>query len=171
MDRAHKGGIKAYWKHRGYYGLDADAAQPRPPLPIAELGGGVSPAQQQQQQEGCRRRRHGWRVRRAGLGRRVLRALSPRRWMVRLRDAYVSAMLRLAASPAVGYGAGAPYCPAETHGAFARPAQLKEYNEKVLVEIYRSALARGGHLGDGVVRTTATDGCVIRSSNQHRRTY
>ncbi|KAG8045326.1 hypothetical protein GUJ93_ZPchr0008g12467 [Zizania palustris] len=137
MDRTYKGGIKAYWKRRGYYRLDAAAAQSRAPLPTAELGGrkggggGAATA----------RWRRGWRVRR-GLGRRLLRALSPRGWLVRLRDAYVSAMLRLASSPAVGYGAGAPYCAAGPE-AFALPRQLKEYDEKVLVEIYRSILARG----------------------------
>ncbi|EAZ27343.1 hypothetical protein OsJ_11285 [Oryza sativa Japonica Group] len=52
-------------------------------------------------------------------------------------------MLRLASSPAVGFGAGAPYCTAGQE-SFARPRQLKEYDEKVLVEIYRSILARGG---------------------------
>lgn len=147
MNRTYKGGIKAYWKRRGYYRIDAAAAQRRPPLPTAELGGGGVAAQPPPPEE--RRRRRGWRVRRGGqLGRRLLRALSPRRWLARLRDAYVSAMLRLASSPAVGYGAGAPYCAATTNhgGAFARPPQLKEYDEKVLVEIYRSILARGGPL-------------------------
>uniref|UniRef100_A0A0E0JHN1 Uncharacterized protein n=1 Tax=Oryza punctata TaxID=4537 RepID=A0A0E0JHN1_ORYPU len=53
-------------------------------------------------------------------------------------------MLRLASSPAaVGFGAGAPYCTAGQE-SFTRPRQLKEYDEKVLVEIYRSILARGG---------------------------
>ncbi|TVU21214.1 hypothetical protein EJB05_30839, partial [Eragrostis curvula] len=162
MDRTYKGGIKAYWKRRGYYRLDAAAAQRRAPLPTAELGGGGGPAQPPQ--EGRPGRRRGWRVRR-GLGRRVLRALSPRRWLVRLRDAYVSAMLRLASSPAVGYGASTPYCAAATHGAFARPAQLKEYDEKVLVEIYRSILARGGHLavaGDGVGPGAPATAAVLR---------
>lgn len=147
--RTYKGGIKAYWKRRGYYRVDAAAAQRRPPLPTAELGGrgdGVAG----HQPPPPRRLRRGWRVRRGGgqLGRRLLRALSPRRWLVRLRDAYVSAMLRLASSPAVGYGAGAPYCAATTnHGGVAfAPRQLKEYDEKVLVEIYRSILARGGPL-------------------------
>lgn len=166
MDRSCKGGIKAYWKRRGYYRLDAAAAQRRPPLPTAELGGG---APQQQQEEGGRRRRRrrqGWRVRR-GLGRRLLRVLSPRRWLVRFRDAYVSAMLRLASSPAVGYGAGAPYCAAANHGAaFARPPQLKEYDEKVLVEIYRSILARGGHhlavASDDVVTAGARPAAALR---------
>lgn len=150
MDRTYKRGIKAYWKRRGYYRLDAAAAQRRPPLLTAELGGGA-PAP-----EGLRRRRRGWRVRR-GLGRRLLRALSPRRWLTRIRDAYVSAMLRLASSPAVGYGAGAPYC-AGGPEAFARPRQLKEYDGKVLVEIYRSILARGGPLavaGDGAPANAA----------------
>ncbi|XP_062208411.1 uncharacterized protein LOC133909885 [Phragmites australis] len=161
MDRTYKGGIKAYWKRRGYYRLEAAAAQRRPPLPTAELGGGGGTAQPQ---KGPGRRRRGWRVRR-GLGRRLLRALSPRRWLVRLRDAYVSAMLRLAFSPVVGYGAGAPYCAATTHGAFARPPQLKEYNEKVLVEIYRSILARGGALtvtGDGASTGAPSAAATLR---------
>ncbi|KAG8052077.1 hypothetical protein GUJ93_ZPchr0001g32145 [Zizania palustris] len=151
MDRTYKGGINAYWKRRGYYRLDAAAAQRRATLPTAELGGGRGG-----NGGTTARRRRGWRVRR-GFGRRLLRALSPRRWLVRLRDAYVSAMLRLASSPAVGYGAGAPYCAAGPE-AFALPRQLKEYDEKVLVEIYRSILARGGPIaltGDGPPATAA----------------
>ncbi|CAL4963950.1 unnamed protein product [Urochloa decumbens] len=162
MDRTYKGGIKAYWKRRGYYRVDAAAAQRRPPLPTAELGGGVAQPQPPPAENGStgrRRPRRGWRVRRGQLGRRLLRALSPRRWLVRLRDAYVSAMLRLASSPAVGYGAGAPYCATTPHGAaYARPTQLKEYDEKVLVEIYRSILARGGPLPLAV----PSDGATLR---------
>ncbi|XP_044414263.1 uncharacterized protein [Triticum aestivum] len=130
-----KGGIKAYWKHRGYDRLDAAAAQRRPALATAELGAGGGAA------TATAGRRRGWRVRRRGLGRRLLRALSPRRLLSRLRDAYVSAMLRLASSAAVGYGS-APFCAAPE--PFARPRPLKEYEEKVLVEMYRSILARGG---------------------------
>lgn len=126
----YKGGIKAYWKRRGYDRLDAASAQRRPRLPTAELGAGAQPG-----------RRRGWRVRRRGLGRRLLRALSPRRWLTRLRDAYVNAMLRLSSSAAVGYGA-APYCPGAD--PFSRPRPLRDYDEKVLIEIYRSILARGG---------------------------
>ncbi|PWZ19662.1 hypothetical protein Zm00014a_018150 [Zea mays] len=137
---AYKGGIKGYWKRRGYDRIDAAAAQRRPRLPTAELGGGEA----QPQPAGGRRRR-GWRVRRrAGvLGRRLLRALSPRRLLARLRDAYVNAMLRLASSAAVaGYGGAGPYCTAAD--PFARPRPLtREYDEKALVEIYRSILARG----------------------------
>ncbi|WVZ98151.1 hypothetical protein U9M48_043621 [Paspalum notatum var. saurae] len=130
-----KGGIKGYWKRRGYDRLDA--ARSRPRVPTAELGGGEA--------QPAGRRRRGWRVRRrAGvLGRRLLRALSPRRLLRRLRDGYVNAMLRLASSAAVaGYGAAAPYCTAGD--PFARPRPLtSEYDQKALVEIYRAILARG----------------------------
>ena len=134
----HKGGIKAYWKRRGYDRLDAAAAQRRPRIPTAELGGGEA-----RPEPG--RRRRGWRVRRraGAAGRRLLRALSPRRLLARLRSAYVNAMYRLASSAAVaGYGAAGPYC--TTADPFARPRPLtRDYDEKALVEIYRAILARG----------------------------
>ena len=136
-----KGGIKAFRKLRGYDRLDAAAAQRRPPLATAELGAVSASALTATSSSSGRRRRRGWRVRRSGLGRRVLRALSPRRWLARLRDAYVSAMLSLASSHAIGYGS-APYCAGGE--PFARPRPAKEYDEKVLVEMYRSILARGG---------------------------
>jgi hypothetical protein len=148
---AYKGGIKGYWKRRGYDRLDAAAAQPRPRLPTAELGGGGE-GEGEAQPQPQRHRRRGWRVRRrrAGvLGRRLLRALSPLRLLARLRDAYVNAMLRLASSAAVvGYGASTgPYCTAAAD-PFNRPRPLtRDYDEKALVEIYRSILARGGEAG------------------------
>ncbi|OEL13522.1 hypothetical protein BAE44_0025458 [Dichanthelium oligosanthes] len=137
----YKGGIKAYWKRRGYDRLDAAEAQRRPRLPTAELGGPGGEARQ----PGQGRRLRGWRVRRraGALGRRLLRALSPRRLLARLRDAYVNAMLRLASSAAVaGYGAAGPCCTAADPFARQRPL-TREYDEKALVEIYRAILARG----------------------------
>jgi hypothetical protein len=45
------------------------------------------------------------------------------------------------------YEVGTPYCATAPHKAtFTRPPQLKEYDEKVLVRIYRSILALGGAL-------------------------
>ncbi|CAN6360427.1 unnamed protein product [Urochloa humidicola] len=144
----YKGGIKAYWKRRGYDRLDAAAAQRRPRLPTAELGGGsggAEPPPPLPDPSGRSRRRRGWRVRRRvrAVGRRILRALSPRRLLARLRDAYVNAMLRLASSAAVaGYGAAGPYCTAAD--PFARPRPItRDYDEKALVEIYRAILAHG----------------------------
>lgn len=46
-------------------------------------------------------------------------------------------------SPTIGYGTGVPYCATMTHEmamTFEWAVQLKEYHEKLLVEIYRSPL-------------------------------
>ncbi|CAH8368585.1 unnamed protein product [Eruca vesicaria subsp. sativa] len=64
---------------------------------------------------------------------RILRRASPKKLLVWLRDSYVSMMMRLANSRAVGssgYGGS----------GFGPPRQMKEYDEKVLVEIYKSIL-------------------------------
>uniref|UniRef100_A0A0E0DQG0 Uncharacterized protein n=1 Tax=Oryza meridionalis TaxID=40149 RepID=A0A0E0DQG0_9ORYZ len=147
----YKGGIKAYWKRRGYGRLDpASSAHRRPRLPTAELGDGSAAGAGR---AGWRARWRGWRVRRRGLGRRILRALSPRRLLARLRDAYVRGMLRLASSAAVAGGGGGA-------DPFARPRPLREYDEKALVEIYRSILARGGG-GGGVVPVAGDAAAVV----------
>uniref|UniRef100_A0A0E0HDA3 Uncharacterized protein n=1 Tax=Oryza nivara TaxID=4536 RepID=A0A0E0HDA3_ORYNI len=153
----YKGGIKAYWKRRGYGRLDpASSAHRRPRLPTAELGDGRGAA------GGAGRWRRGWRVRRHGLGRRILRALSPRRLLARLRDAYVRGMLRLASSAAVAGGGSALYGgPAGGADPFGRPRPLREYDEKALVEIYRSILARGGGGGGGVVPVAGDAAAVV----------
>ncbi|KAL6845012.1 hypothetical protein ACP4OV_025185 [Aristida adscensionis] len=163
----YKGGIKAYWKRRGYDRIDAAAAQPRPRLPTAEFGAGgvaVEAAAHPPPHQAGRRRRRGWRVGRrgaGGLGRRLLRALSPRRLLARLRDAYVGAMLRLASSAAVaGYGGATPFGAAAD--PFTRPRPLREYDEKVLVEIYRSILARGGGGGGGGDAPVAASAAAAR---------
>ncbi|CAL9047228.1 unnamed protein product [Musa banksii] len=113
---SYKGGLKGYWKRRGYH--RADGGQGRRRLCKAELGGGG------------RRRRRFWRIKispRLGF----LRAASPRRILARIRDAYVRMMLGFA--NCVAYG-GYGYGGVEVTG-LPRPA-LKEYDEKVLVEIY-----------------------------------
>lgn len=51
-------------------------------------------------------------------------------------------MLAFARSAAIGGGYGYGYG-GEAVAGFSRPA-VKEYDEKVLVEIYKSILARGG---------------------------
>ncbi|CAH8390650.1 unnamed protein product [Eruca vesicaria subsp. sativa] len=63
---------------------------------------------------------------------RILRRASPKRFLVWLRDSYVNMMMRLANSRAVGasgYG-----------GSGFGSGQMKEYDEKMLVEIYKTIL-------------------------------
>ncbi|CAH8362935.1 unnamed protein product [Eruca vesicaria subsp. sativa] len=75
---------------------------------------------------------------------RVLKkTTSPRKLLTRLRDSYVNMMLRLANSPAIGssFGYGGEY----EHDSGL--ASSREYDEKKLVEIYKSMLmAQGTHL-------------------------
>ncbi|XP_039127981.1 uncharacterized protein LOC120264248 [Dioscorea cayenensis subsp. rotundata] len=128
------GGLKTYWKEKAYRRLDSPEGKRRRRrrrLAKAELGDG--------------RRRGFWRIRsriRIASRFRSLRKASPRRILTWIRDAYVRLMLAFARSAAIrggyGYGYGG-----EAVAGFSRPA-VKEYDEKVLVEIYKSILARGG---------------------------
>uniref|UniRef100_A0A0D9ZY00 Uncharacterized protein n=1 Tax=Oryza glumipatula TaxID=40148 RepID=A0A0D9ZY00_9ORYZ len=67
-------------------------------------------------------------------------------------------MLRLASSAAVAGGGSALYGGADP---FGRPRPLREYDEKALVEIYRSILARGGGGGGGVVPVAGDAAAVV----------
>ncbi|XP_020085962.1 uncharacterized protein LOC109708574 [Ananas comosus] len=134
----YRGGLKGYWRRRAYHRLDAagsDLRRRRRRVERAELGGGE------------RRRRPFWRVRIAPRL-RFLRSASPRRWLAKIRDAYVRMMLGFASSAAIGpaglgYGFGFGFAGDPTGAAFA-PQRRKEYDEKVLVEIVAAATAGVG---------------------------
>ncbi|KAL0725276.1 hypothetical protein Bca4012_039875 [Brassica carinata] len=64
---------------------------------------------------------------------RILRRASPKKFLVWLRDSYVNMMMKLANSRAVGasgYGGS----------GLGSGRQMKEYDEKMLVEIYKTIL-------------------------------
>lgn len=64
---------------------------------------------------------------------KILRRASPKKFLVWLRDSYVNMMMKLANSRAVGasgYGGS----------GFGSGRQMKEYDEKMLVEIYKTIL-------------------------------
>lgn len=69
---------------------------------------------------------------------KFLRLTTPKRLLVRLRDAYVNVMLKLASSPALAYAGGMPAA-----RGFKPAPPLKEYDEKVIVEIYKTLVAQG----------------------------
>ncbi|XP_010523972.1 PREDICTED: uncharacterized protein LOC104802191 [Tarenaya hassleriana] len=69
---------------------------------------------------------------------RILKRASPKRILVWLRDAYVNMMLRLANSRVVGASGHVGF------GAESGPV-LKEYDEKVLVGVYKSILMVQGN--------------------------
>ncbi|KAJ0979898.1 hypothetical protein J5N97_015372 [Dioscorea zingiberensis] len=141
------GGLKAYWKEKAYRRLDATEGKQRRRrrrLPKAELGDG--------------RRRVFWRIRsriRIAPRLRSLRKVTPKRILAWIRDAYVRLMLAFARSAALGGGYG--YSGEAAAMGFSQP-MVKEYDEKVLVEIYKSILARGG----GIMPVgSATDGQIV----------
>nr|XP_019710381.1 uncharacterized protein LOC105057427 [Elaeis guineensis] len=123
---AYKGGLKGYWKRRAYHRLDGTGGGSRR-RSRAELGGG--------------RKRRFWRIRIARPRLRFLaRAPSPKRFLARIRDAYVRMMLSFASTGAVA--AGYADYGGDAVARFRQP-QLKEYDEKMIVEIYKSLVAQG----------------------------
>ncbi|CAF2113613.1 hypothetical protein YC2023_103112 [Brassica napus] len=78
---------------------------------------------------------------------RILRRASPKKLLVWLRDSYVNMMMRLANSRAVG--------PSAYGGSSFGSGQMKEYDEKVLVEMYKSILMAKAQ-GNLVQRDTAS---------------
>ncbi|XP_019162055.1 PREDICTED: uncharacterized protein LOC109158620 [Ipomoea nil] len=70
---------------------------------------------------------------------------SPKKLLIRLRNAYVNMMLRIANTRVIGGGGGMGMggFSGDTVASFgARP--LKEYDERMLVQIYKSMLAAHG---------------------------
>ncbi|KAJ3676102.1 hypothetical protein LUZ60_003514 [Juncus effusus] len=131
----YKGGLKEYWKKR------TSKVRRGPPLSSAVLGSGAD------ESSGSRGRR------RFRLPRRVKflsKIGTPRRWIKRLRDAYVSMMVRLASSAAVGYGSYGYGSYGDV--GFAQP-RVKEYDEKVLVEIYKKIIVAQGMAGAGAAES------------------
>ncbi|XP_022769799.1 uncharacterized protein LOC111313393 [Durio zibethinus] len=116
-------GLRRYWKRRGYVKLNGSGRERRSRVEL-----------------GSSRRRRFWRIR----VKAKLRIPSPKKFFVWLRDAYVKMMLRLGNSRVVssGYGGAIDDNGIATFGK--RP--LKEYDEKMIVEIYKSLVMAQGQL-------------------------
>jgi hypothetical protein len=118
--------MKEYWSRRGYERING-SGRTRRSWPV-ELGS-VSTTSR-------RRRRFAWRIK-VKPKLKALKMSSPKRFFVWLRDAYVKMMLGIANSRAIGtagYG----------DGIGARP--IKEYDEKMIIEIYKSLVMAQGQL-------------------------
>ncbi|XP_022759682.1 uncharacterized protein LOC111306046 [Durio zibethinus] len=116
-------GLRGYWKRRGYVKLN-----------------GPRRARRSRVELGSTRRKRFWRIR----VKAKLRIPSPKKFFVWLRDAYVKMMLGLANSRMVSTGNRGAIV---DHGIAAigkRP--LKEYDEKMIVEIYKSLVMAQGQL-------------------------
>lgn len=135
---SNKGGLKGFWKRRGYHRVDGGGASRRRRLPTAEFGGG---GEGDPCRNGCGRRRRRrssfWRIKISPrlVLLRLRRAASPRRILARIRDAYVRMMFALSSAVPAGVAYGG-----DVWGMSFGVPMVKEYDEKVLVEIYKSLI-------------------------------
>jgi len=123
--------LKVLLQRRGKY-VRLDSSTRRRRLRIAKLGG-------------SRKRRRIWKFK---LGRKIKmrRWMNPMVYLVKLRDAYVKMMLNLAnsrvfSSDLMGGGFGPQYAVGGGYAFGQRP--LKEYDERMLVEIYKTLVIEG----------------------------
>ncbi|KFK35434.1 hypothetical protein AALP_AA5G283900 [Arabis alpina] len=115
---------KRYWRRwRGYEKLDGSSSETNPSRKKANKRVKMDPT----------RKKRSWRIKIVPKL-RILKTASPKKILVWIRDAYVKMMMRLANSRVIGasggYGGGSGF----------GSVQMKEYDEKMLVEIYKSIL-------------------------------
>ncbi|KAE9589477.1 hypothetical protein Lal_00000412 [Lupinus albus] len=120
-------GLKEYWGRRGYHRINGSGRK----IKVVEMGS-------------TRTRR--WKIKITPKI-RINRIPSPKKLLVWLRDAYVRMMMGLAntrvmsmSASATGFGGGA------ISGGFVRDHPLKEYDEKMIIHIYRSLVMGQGQL-------------------------
>ncbi|KAL3652908.1 hypothetical protein CASFOL_002589 [Castilleja foliolosa] len=122
-------GIKGYWRRKGYKRLNGGGKRK---LRVVQLGSADTG-------EGSRRRRRFWRFKLTPRLKLKLR-FSPKKFLIRLRDAYVNMMMKIANSRVIGGG----YPGDGVMGFGLRP--VKEYDERMIVEIYKSIVMAQGQL-------------------------
>jgi hypothetical protein len=131
-------GLKEYWQRKGYQRINGSGRRRR--TNKVELGSN-------QPRKGRFSR---WKIR-LSLKIRIKRIPSPKKMLMWARDAYVNMMLGLANSrvmtvsgSASGFGGALSGGPVADSG-FKR-APPKEYDEKMIIQIYKSILATHGNL-------------------------
>lgn len=128
-------GLKQYWrtKRRGYERINRGGRRRKCGAEFdAGDGGGTSG-----------RKRPSWRIKLTPkLKLNVNLRFSPKKLLIRLRNAYVNMMLRVANTRVIGGGGMGGFAGDTVAGFGTRP--LKEYDERMLVQIYKSMLAAHG---------------------------
>lgn len=121
-------GLRGYWKRKNYEKLNGSSRRRRR---LAQLEPGST----------RNTRRRFWRIKISPKFRFLRKLPSPKKLLLRLRDAYVNMMLGFANSRVftTSYGGGAAVCDGIA-GFGQRP--VKEYDEKMILEIYKSMVVR-----------------------------
>lgn len=131
-------GVRGYWKRKGYERIDGSSGRKKKyRIEVTKLGedhGGST--------SGKKKRFWRFKMKKPKLKLFKKGCYSPKNFFVKLRDAYVKMMLGIANSRAFNVGFGGY---AGDMGIGNRP--MKEYDEKMLVEIYKSiVMAQQGQL-------------------------
>ncbi|KZV44142.1 hypothetical protein F511_26421 [Dorcoceras hygrometricum] len=117
-------GGRSYWRRKGYMRLDSHSRRRRKMrMRVLKLDSGASDVS-----SSCWRF---WRIKLTPPVELKLR-FSPKKFILRMRDAYVDMMMRIASTRVTGNGFGR--------------LPIKEYDEGMIVEIYRSIVAAQGKL-------------------------
>ncbi|KAL8236202.1 hypothetical protein R6Q59_017283 [Mikania micrantha] len=123
-------GVKGYWRRRHY----------------ERLGG------RSRYESGPSQRRRFWRIRiklKLKLKKKLKVRCSPKKLLIGIRDGYVNMMMRMANSPVVAGGGGL--------GAKFGMRTLKEYDDQLIIEIYKTLAMRQAKLaGSLLVGKSAT---------------
>lgn len=121
-------GLRGYWKRKGY----------------EKLNGSDTRRRRNRVELGSTRRRRVWRIRITPKLGFLKRVPSPKKLLVWLRDAYVRLMLGFANTRVCSTGYGGALC-SDGIGSFGR-GPLKEYDDKMIIEIYKSLVLAQGQL-------------------------
>lgn len=127
-------GIKGYWRRKGYDRLDAGRKRPKPR--VVELGAAAEGG-------AAARRRRSWRIKLTPRLKLKLR-FSPKKLLLGVRDAYVNLMMKIANTRMIGSGIGGGFAGDGVTGFGVRPT--KEYDERMIIEIYKSIVMAQGQL-------------------------
>ncbi|QCD98266.1 uncharacterized protein LOC114195915 [Vigna unguiculata] len=124
------GGLKKYWRRsiRGYQRLHGLEGRERETVQLGE-----------------KRRRRRWRIK-INPKMKIRKISSPKKLVLWVRDAYMRMMLGLASSTAasaVGYGGGGS---TSANGVFDRGPPPKEYDQKMIVHMYKTLIMAQGQL-------------------------
>lgn len=144
--------IKGYWRRRGYERINGSGGGRRRKNRVELAVEGTNT-----------RKRRFWRIRLIPRLKLKLR-FSPKKFVVGLRDGYVNFMTRLANSSFISSGAAGYPGGGGIDGFGMRP--LKEYDERMIIEIYKSLMIAQGQLipppppsRDGTAAITAKVTC------------
>ncbi|KAI3938449.1 hypothetical protein MKW98_015348 [Papaver atlanticum] len=156
-------GIKGYWRksRKGYERLDGSGLKSKKRLELVTLGGSSSssttPTSDPQPQNGNKRRRRFWGIKITPKLKIFLKRNSPKKILKKLRDAYVNMMLGFANSSV--FSSGFSYVGNGGYGdsGFTKPVR-KEYDEKAIVEFYKSLMAQGQLMPRDAAKIVANGG-------------